>query len=323
MTNKEKYREFCKRETGIPIFSIDWWLDAVCPDNKYWNVVLVEKGGQIAASMPYIIGRKHGFKTIEMPMLTQNLGPYIKYPDNLKYEAKLSYEKEIMTELINQLPDVAFFNQNFNYSISNWLPFYWKGFQQTTKYTYVIEDTSDLKNVESNFSHAKRKNLKKCKDLVNIIFDIDAKTFYENHKMTLQKQGQTISYSFELFNKIYDSAYNHNSAKTIAAFDKDGNLNSALFIIWDNVSAYDLISTIDPDYRNNGSATLLVLEAIKLASKKALKFDFEGSMIEGVENSFRQFGTVQKPYFTISKTYSKLYKILSLTKEAINILRSK
>jgi hypothetical protein len=228
-----------------------------------------------------------------------------------------------MTELINQLPDVAYFKQNFNYSITNWLPFYWKGFNQTTYYTYVIENTKDLQIIETNFSHAKRKNLNKCRNLLKIVFDIDAKSFYENHKMTLQKQGQKISYSFDLFNKIYNSAYNNNSAKTIAAFDKNGNLNSALFIIWDKVSVYNLISTIDPDYRNNGSATLLVLEAIKIANKKGLKFDFEGSMLEGVENSFRQFGTVQKPYFQISKTNSKLYKLLSLGKEAINILMSK
>ncbi len=323
MINKEKYREFCKKESGIPIFSKDWWLDSVCPDNKYWDVILIEKGGQIVASMPYIIGKKRSFKTIEMPQLTQKLGPYIKYPDNQKYDAKLSYEKEIMTELINQLPDVAYFKQNFNYSITNWLPFYWKGFSQTTYYTYVIENTKDLQIIETNFSHAKRKNLNKCRNLLKIVFDIDAKSFYENHKMTLQKQGQKISYSFDLFNKIYNSAYNNNSAKTIAAFDKNGNLNSALFIIWDKVSVYNLISTIDPDYRNNGSATLLVLEAIKIANKKGLKFDFEGSMLEGVENSFRQFGTVQKPYFQISKTNSKLYKLLSLGKEAINILMSK
>ena len=323
MINKEKYREFCKKESGIPIFSKDWWLDSVCPDNKYWDVILIEKGGQIVASMPYIIGKKRSFKTIEMPQLTQKLGPYIKYPDNQKYDTKLSYEKEIMTELINQLPDVAYFKQNFNYSITNWLPFYWKGFNQTTYYTYVIENTKDLQIIETNFSHAKRKNLNKCRNLLKIVFDIDAKSFYENHKMTLQKQGQKISYSFDLFNKIYNSAYNNNSAKTIAAFDENGNLNSALFIIWDKVSVYNLISTIDPDYRNNGSATLLVLEAIKIANKKGLKFDFEGSMLEGVENSFRQFGTVQKPYFQISKTNSKLYKLLSLGKEAINILMSK
>ena len=37
MTNKEKYREFCKAEKNIPIFSKDWWLDSVCPENKYWD----------------------------------------------------------------------------------------------------------------------------------------------------------------------------------------------------------------------------------------------------------------------------------------------
>ena len=52
MTNKEKYSEFCQKEKNIPIFSKDWWLDAVCGENN-WDVALVEKGGQIMASMPY------------------------------------------------------------------------------------------------------------------------------------------------------------------------------------------------------------------------------------------------------------------------------
>jgi hypothetical protein len=35
MTNKEKYREFCKNEKNLPIFSKDWWLDAVCGKDNY------------------------------------------------------------------------------------------------------------------------------------------------------------------------------------------------------------------------------------------------------------------------------------------------
>ena len=130
MTNKEKYREFCKTEKNIPIFSKDWWLDSVGPENKYWDVILIEKGGQIVASMPYIVGRKHNFKTIEMPKLTQNLGPYIKYPENQKYETKLSYEKEIMTEIIEKIPDVAYFSQNFNYRITNCKYLFFKNIQK-------------------------------------------------------------------------------------------------------------------------------------------------------------------------------------------------
>jgi len=42
MTNKEKYREFCKTKKDISIFSKDYWLDSVCGEAN-WDVVLVEK----------------------------------------------------------------------------------------------------------------------------------------------------------------------------------------------------------------------------------------------------------------------------------------
>ena len=58
MTNKEKYADFCEVEKTIPIFSQSWWLDAVC--GNAWDVCLVEKGGEIYASMPYQIKTRYG-----------------------------------------------------------------------------------------------------------------------------------------------------------------------------------------------------------------------------------------------------------------------
>ena len=316
MTNKEEYREFCKKEKDIPIFSKDWWLDSVCGKDN-WDVVLVEKGGQIVASLPYYKTKKAIFDIITMPKLTQTMGVYIKYHEGQKYEKKLSYEKEILNQLIDSLPKVDMFSQNFHYNITNWLPLYWKGFSQVTRYTYVIEDLTDLDCVFNSFNHAKRKNIKKAEKIVTIKFDLSAKEFYNNHTMTLAKQGAKIVYDFELFKNIYKNGYENNSARTIYAIDKDGNIHGALFIIWDDNSAYDLISTIDPDFRNSGSASLLVKEAIKFVSEKTNKFDFEGSMIENVENSFRQFGATQKSYFNISKTNSKLLKMRSCLKDMI------
>jgi len=128
--------------------------------------------------------------------------------------------------------------------------------------------------------------------------------------MTLRKQGQEILYSFELFDRLYQAGYENNSAKTIAAFDDDGNLHAALFVVWDKHSAYDLISTIDPDFRVHGAASLLIRDVISYVSKFVNKFDFEGSMIESVERSFRQFGAEQVPYFSIEKTPSHILKSL-------------
>ena len=143
MENKKRYILFCNEEINMPIFSIPWWLDAVCgPEN--WDVILVEKGDEIVASFPYYIKKgKLGMTYITMPILTQKLGPYIKYPINQKYSSRLSYEKEVMLEIINRLPAFDYFNMHFDYRYLNWLPFYWRGFLQTTRYTYVIEDISD------------------------------------------------------------------------------------------------------------------------------------------------------------------------------------
>lgn len=316
MTNKEKYRDFCKKEKNIPVFSKDWWLDSVCGEDN-WDVVIVEKEQEILASLPYNKTRKAIFDIITMPKLTQTMGVYIKYPDIQKYDKKLSYEKDMMNKLIQQLPIVDMFSQNFHYSITNWLPFYWNGYEQTTRYTYVIEDLTDLERVFSNFSHSKRKNIKKAEKLVQIKFDISSKDFYENHKMTLAKQKSKIAYSYEQFSQMYNNTYKNNSGRTIYAIDSENNIHAALFVIWDNNSAYDLISTIDPDFRNSGAASLLIKEIIKYVSSKTNKFDFEGSMIEQVESSFRQFGAKQKPYFKISKTNSKLLKIEKTLKDIV------
>ena len=314
MNNKEKYRLFCEHEKSIPIFSQAWWLDAVAGDS--WDVCLVEKGEYILASMPYVTKKRHGFTLLSHPPLTQNLGPWLK-PSQAKYSKMLSQQKDWMQALIDQLPKYDYFNQNWHYLQTNWLPFYWRGFEQTTRYTYVIEDLSDLEKVYSEFEHSKRKNIKKSEKIVNVVFDLSAEDFYENHKMTLAKQGSKISYSFDLFKRIYDSGYRNNKAKTIAAFDGDGNLHAALFVIWDEMSAYDLISTIDPDFRTYGAASVLIKEIISYTSQFVNKFDFEGSMIEPVERSFRQFGAVQKPYFTVTHKPSKILNTLLCLKKAV------
>ncbi len=308
MNNKDKYREFCRNEKDIPIFSKDWWMDAVC-ENQNWDVLLIEKDGLVIASMPIFKKKKYGIQYITQPKLTQTNGIYIKYPDNLKYEKKLSYENEICDEMINKIEqlDIVLYQQQFYYNFTNWLPFYWRKFEQTTNYTYVIEDLSDIDIVYSNFSHAKRKNIKKAMKEVEVKFDLSSKDFYNNHMMTLKKQNANINYSYNLFKNIYDITYEKESGKSIYAVDEYGNIHAAIFFVWDDNSAYDLVSTIDPDYRSSGAASLLIYEAIKYIADKTKKFDFEGSMIENVEKSFRQFGAIQRPYFSISKVFK--YKI--------------
>lgn len=309
ISNKEKYRALCTQEFSIPVFSQAWWLDSTAED--CWDVVLLEKDGEILASLPYILKKRYGFIFLTQPVLTQNLGPWLR-KNSLKYSKKLAQEKDLLQELYSKLPKHDSYSQSWHYKLTNWLPLYWLNYEQTTKYTYVIPDISNIDEVVNNFEHSKRKNIKKSEKIIKIVFDISPEEFYDNHKITLKKQGQSISYSFEVFLKLYINGYENNSAKTIAAYDEFGNLHAALFVVWDKNSAYNLISTIDPDFRVHGAASLLIKESIKYVSNFVNKFDFEGSMIESVERSFRQFGAVQVPYFAIKKTSSRMLKLLQI-----------
>ena len=126
------------------------------------------------------------------------------------------------------------------------------------------------------------------------------------HAMTLGKGGQSVSYSIELLERIFAATQERQCGRVFTAIDKAGVIHAAIFVIWDEQQAYYLISSIDPDYRNSGATTYLLKEAIRYVRPLTKSFDFEGSMTESVEASFRQFGTTQKPYLTVSHTPSLL-----------------
>ncbi len=313
MTNKEKYRELCKKEKTIPIFSKDWWMDAVCGENN-WDVLLVEKGGQIVASLPYYLRKRGKRRYITQPPLTQTNGIWIKYPSNQKYCKKLAYEKRVMTEIINQLDELNldYYNQNFHYSITNWLPFYWKDFKQTTSYTYVIEDLININDIYKEFDPNLRNDIKKAKRNIIVKEDCDIEKFYEIILKTFKRQDLYITFSLKFLKNLDKACLKNNCRKIFYAIDSHKNFHAAIYIICDSNSAYYILGGGDPEFRNSQATSLLMTEAIKYSSKITKRFNFEGSMIKSVEKFFRAFGAIQKSYFNISKDYKKnIFKIIA------------
>ena len=312
MDNISKYRELCSKERTIPIFSRDWWLDAVC-DEGSWDVVLVERNGEIIASLPYYAVMKPWGRSIVMPQLTQTMGIWIKYPEGQKYANKLGFEKEAMTQSIENLPETVYFSQNFHHSITNWLPFYWKGFKQTTRYTYLIDDLSDLESVFEGFKGNAKNKIRKAEKIVSVDHGKTVKDFYDLNKKTFERQRKKMPYSFEFVEKIDKALAEKGCRKIFFAVDGEGKSHSALYLIWDETTAYVHMVGEDPFLRSSGAGILLVWEAMKFAGKELglNNFDFEGSMIEPVEEVRRSFGAKQIPYFNVYRdNRSLLIKIL-------------
>ncbi len=313
--NKQKYRELCAHERSIQVYIQDWWLDAVCGES-HWDVLIsYDKDQSIQGTFALHPSRKWGMRCIIKPQFCQNTGLWLNYPEELTNEKRLSFEKEVCYDLINQLEEYArehrilFAEITLDPRYTNWLPFYWRGFRQCTRYTYRILHLQERSNEEilTSFDRSKRKNIKRALEQTQLrAKTLTAEAFYRNHKYTLSCQKQAISYSKELFERMYQYASERKNSYVVCIEDQAENIHAALFIIKDKEVAYDLISTIDPNFRDSGASSLAVLKAIEIAQQSGLEtFDFEGSMIEGVENSFRKFGSLQVPYFYLNRIFTK------------------
>lgn len=307
MTNKEKYRVLCESESSIPIFSKDWWLDSVAGGN--WDVAIVEKDGEILASMPYVVKKRYGFTVLYQPPLTQNLGPWLR-PSTAKYTRQLSQQKGLLQKLFSQLPQFDYFQQNWHYTRTNWLPVFWLGFEQTTRYTYRVESLEDLDKVWKECEANIRTDVRKAqnKEGVKIRADLSLDDFLNLNEKVFSRQSMALPYTRDFVYKLDAAAKANGARKIFIAEDEQGRHHAAVYLVWDDNSAYYLMGGGDPDLRNSGATSLCMWEAIQFASTVSKSFDFEGSMIEPVERFVRAFGATQTPYYSISKTNSKLIK---------------
>lgn len=314
MTNKDKYRQLCENEETIPVFCQAWWLDATAKDT--WDVAIVEKGGSIFAALPYVTRKKAGFEIITQPPLTQFLGPWIR-PDNAKYSKRLSNEKELLQNLFSQLPEFTAYKQNWSPSITNWLPLYWLNYHQTTRYTYRLEDLSNIEEIWKNLDAKTRNTVRKAENKENLVIKANPTIdeFLALNKKVFSRQNLRLPYDENLVYSIDMAANERNCRKIFIAIDPSGKHHAAVYLIWDTNSAYYLMAGSDPDLRNSGASSFCLWEAIKFASTVSRSFDFEGSMIEPVERSFRSFGARQTPYFSISKSNSQLFTGLNFLRQ--------
>jgi len=309
MNNKEIFKSWCEKHPEIPLFLQYDWIDTIVRANQ-WDVALVGSENDVLAFMPYFKKRKLQFNIITIPAFTPYMGPWIHYPEAQKESTRLSFEKKVMEQLIAQLPNTDKFTQYFHPAITNWLPFYWKGFEQSTRYTYILEDLSNHEVLYDNLGGNIRREINKAN---KALFVSEADSISSLHQLILtsfQAKGEEVNYTESQLEGIYQMLTKKGAGKAWVVKDEKGNVVASLLLAWDADSAYYLAGATDPRKKNTGAMSLLMWTAILFASSVTNKFNFEGSMVEPIERFFRAFGAKQTPYFEIRKTDSKLLKLL-------------
>lgn len=292
---------------NAPVFFQTWWLEAVSPGT--WAYAVVRRGDNIAAALPYCFNIRLGiFRQIVMPPFTPYAGPWLR-PTSAKYANRLGEEKDLMTELIDVLPPFASFQQAFHPSITNWLPFHWRSFQQTTRYTYRMDGTTDLDALWSETRDNVRTDIKKARKQVKVTESGDIDDFLPLYRMTFSRQDKKPPFTEAMMRRIDSACAEHDARRILIARGSDGQAHAGVYLISDAKTVYYFHSGGDPLLRSSGATSLLIWEAIQWASEQGKQFDFEGSMVEPIERFFRAFGARQVPYFGIEKCDSAVVKL--------------
>ncbi|MFT6810595.1 MAG: hypothetical protein ACJA01_003840 [Saprospiraceae bacterium] len=302
------YESYVQRHR-LPVFFQPWYLDAVCRDGQ-WHVSMDIHEGEVRGVWPYFLKRKYGQHYITQPPLTSFLGPYCHRPEDMTKESTwISHQKAVLTNLFDQLPAHLLMISQWTPDQTNWLPLYWKGCKQTTRYTYQIELEQNIEKLWSSITDKQRNRIRNAEKAYKISDTEELNDLWTLIETTYNRQGQTIPYSRTLLSQ-FDTVLQKHQMRKIFLVKSNAMTVAGLYLIYDNFSAY-MIITGRSDEDKDGGVALAIWEAIQFSKKQGLTiFDFEGSMMLKLEKFFRSFGGNMVPYHRVTHTTGKFSEII-------------
>ncbi len=291
----EQWNEFVDNSPQGDVFCYSWWLNAATKGK--FKIYAIIENGSIMAGMPVAFDSEN---MINIPPLTRTLGILYRKKNYKSSQRQLSAERKWMTELIKFLPIDRFVQMCMHYNFHDWLPFAWKGFSQTTRYTYLINyKEKTISELWNNLDKLRRRTINKANDnQIKVENSDDYNLVYRFVSLTYKRQGLKFRIPFNDL-KILDDAILENGNRIIfKAIDKT-QIHAVLYVAFNDKSAYYLLSGSDPDLRRMGGHTLVLWEAIKYFSDKVNYFNFCGSDVRRIEEHLQGFGGILTPYYHI------------------------
>jgi lipid II:glycine glycyltransferase (peptidoglycan interpeptide bridge formation enzyme) len=308
MSNKELYKKFCGESADVPVFQQPWWLDITCAQ---WDVALYKKGDNIAGAWPYPVEKKIGVTLLRTPMLTPYLGPQVFYPRDLKESNLDSFQHEAVADLIAQLPAAPVWHLAIQPGIKQAGIFKKYKLHPLVQQTFLLELNEDEETLLANMKDATRRNIRIAESEVTICNSPGCiKDLYQFQKETLSKKGKPMPYSLKYMQKLMDACLANNAGALWAAKDAKGTIQAMVWQVWDNNCSYYFMGGQNPETNSYRAMSLLLWHTIREAKKRGNKtFDLEGSMDEGVERFFRNFGGDRALYIVLQKNRSFIWKL--------------
>jgi lipid II:glycine glycyltransferase (peptidoglycan interpeptide bridge formation enzyme) len=312
--NLEEYTE--KAEPFLGVFASKKWLSVYSDSLKVIGIYKDEH--QLIGGFYFLIAKKYSFNFVKLPPYTPHCGLFYQ-SESKNNSSATSFSKDVMTEVCryvsaqkNALTILAFPS-----TVIDLQPFIWEKYKVIPNYTYRIDLTQTMESIKSNFDSKNRNVINKAiKEGVEVsVNSLDKQKLFEFFKHSLDTANANV-YEEELKNIFLKFADESNSFYMVAR--KSGEIVGSVFCVYDKTTCYYLLGGVDKGSGVNGVNNLLVQQSIEKAKElNCAIFDFEGSMLKGVEKFFRSFGPQLIPYYTVNKAILPLELLLKFKKREL------
>jgi len=260
-------------------YSYTWYLDAL----GKWKGLIV---GDYNIILPLPYHQKYVYqKRLYQPFLSQLFGP-------LGMDMSHDYTTEILNNVKTQWPNSQLF-----------LPQGIRGIDErlnvTNRVNQIIPLNREIEEIRSEYTKARRAQIRQNKEKVKITFDTDIERFLQAYKSAEFPKEKPILKQWSLFNRVLAACNEVGFLEIIRVEDLQGGLLTTAAFIITNTRVINLIgvsSALSRDY--HGNAIKIDAMLARYCTDKQM-FDFFGSNLPGVNGFNKQFGADEELYIQV------------------------
>lgn len=300
----QRWDDFVNSCADGTLFHCTWWYRA-------WGMepivhVLADHQGQIQAGICYATGRWLLTKGIVRPPCTPRNGPLFRPSAKQGRHAQNTHVKSAMLAALGCLPRLGAYDFMLRPCDHDVLPFLWNGFETAVRYTYVVpcaEQATWQQHASKTQQQQLRSAARRAAEEGYAV--VEAPSLDE----VLPLLQQTADYKGYGLARIaarmpvwWQAVLARGAGRAYLLRDGQGRACSAALMVHDRCSAYYLAGGMRRDLRKGSFInTLLIQRMLRDAHAAGLDFDFEGSVLPGVEGFMRSFGGELRPLYRALK----------------------
>jgi hypothetical protein len=302
----ERWDAFIRQSPQGSLYALHGYISSL---RSSWQAYVVQKAGRWCAVMPFCLNKKWRFQSMPQPLYTQYWG--ICFASELADESEREQWnlKRKWTQLIlDQWEDIQLVVQNFSPAFDYPLPFHWAGFSLHTRYTYYLDLKKEPAQLFAELDPSLRRQIRKSEkyhfqivadNKLRGLLDLLAENRRQGHDIVGKGDAD-----YQTYQAMAEYLMATGQGKIFSSYHPDGTCLAAILYAKFGQKGLYLSGAMHPDHKKTGAMSALLWAAIGQAQADGADcFDFEGSMLPGVEQFFRKFGAFPVPYLQIQKNH--------------------